>query len=210
VTLVKISLMQGDDLEHYPSAELCRLVCDLQRPNRGFSQDIYASDEITLPELILRTDGLLLALFIILFRVKMHFDDNEYFAGFDKHTSPLMYFGIVLAIIVWISMAVAAGTVDRPEVSAWFLLVSILVSTLWIATHITDMFIDTRSTSQNTSLQRLAWIISNIVYCLCLALFIAAVAGKYTIIARSLLVLLMIAILIFEKILSKAHRIWLR
>jgi hypothetical protein len=175
----------------------------------GLVRIFDVSDSITLSELIQRADGLLLALFVVLFRIKMHFDDNEYFASFNKHTSPLRYFGVVLAIIVWISMAVSAGTVDRPEVSAWFLLVSLLVSTLWIATHIADMFVVDDDTSKNTSWQRLAWITSNIVYCLCLALFIAAVDGNYTITARSLLILSMIGILILEKVLSKTHRIWL-
>jgi hypothetical protein len=174
----------------------------------GLVRIFDSSDQIPLSELVERADGLLLALFIVLFRVKMHFDDNEYFAKkFDKDVTPIRYFGIVLAIIVWITMAVSAGTVDKPEVSAWFLLASTLVSTLWITTDIADMFVVTNK--EDTRLQRLAWISTNIVYCLCLLLFIIAISQKYPIIARSSLILGMIAILVLEKVLSKMHIIWM-
>ena len=170
-----------------------------------------ASDDIAWIDLVHKSDDFLLALFIVLFRIKMHFDDHRYFAAADRDADHLKYAGVVLAILVWIGMAVSAGTVDRPKVAAWFLLISLLISTVWIFTHFAELFPLKNDEARPTFRQRLSWATFNMIYCVALAAYVMAgsigtgLFRGHSDLLHSAIMAFMIIALIVEKVRDKTY-----
>jgi len=177
----------------------------------GLVRMFDVDDDILWSSVVHNFDAFLLAVFIVLFRIKMHFDDHRYFATADLDIGHFQYMGVVLAILVWIEMAVSAGTVDRPKVSAWFLLISLLTSSIWIFTHFAQLVSLQNDDSRPTILQRLSWATFNMIYCMALGSYIMAgrvetgLFRNWSYLVHTSILLFMVAALIAEKVLGRTY-----
>jgi hypothetical protein len=74
----------------------------------------------------------LFSIFFIFLRLKMFLDDHVYFESKATFDSGHFRIGIVLAILSWVLMAVAAFHITSLHSSAFLLLLALAVSTLWV------------------------------------------------------------------------------
>lgn len=116
----------------------------------------------------------LLCIFIISFNVKATIDDHHYFEMRWEIHPVLRYSGFVLAVFSWIFFGVAAVLVYNPVDAAQMLGLSFLVSTAWIAVHIIEITLDKGRRNQEIviSLMREKWLIINILYLICLVVYL--------------------------------------
>lgn len=111
-----------------------------------------------------------LGLFMIVFRVKTMLDDHKHFAEPQQGTNAFRYAGFVLALLSWIFWAIAAYLLPDTRRASELMAASILVSTLWLAVHVTEIMLDPerRNAEVLVSVMREKWVAINVGYMLCL------------------------------------------
>ena len=134
----------------------------------GLNEAIIASENIFV-FLSKYHQSLLLASFVVLFKLKSHLDDHDHFAEpvGDKIVS--RFIGLVLGTLSWVVLGLGAVDLTNATRAAQFIAASFLVSTVWIVVHMIEMFVGKNASEILPSLiRRNHWIFLNILYSICL------------------------------------------
>ena len=116
---------------------------------------------------------LLVALFIILFRIKTMLDDHQHLSEERQKKGGLRHIGFLMALFSWLFWVLAAYLVFTPSRAAQLMIISIAISTAWIAVHLIELIVDKRRTQEiATSLLREKWVLFNVAYIVTLGVFI--------------------------------------
>jgi hypothetical protein len=117
--------------------------------------------------------ALLLSLFIILFKMKTMFDDHQHFGEEHQKKGGFRHIGFLLAMFSWLFWVFGAYAVLTPFRASELMIISIAISTAWIAVHIIEILLDKRRKEELiTSLLREKWVLINIGYILILGTYL--------------------------------------
>lgn len=134
-----------------------------------------------LSEIPNKLNHLLLALYIILFKIKTLIDDHAHFGEqVQEDLGIYRRIGFALAIVSWIFLAVGAGLINSPTKSAMMIVLSLLVSTSWIVVHLFELKAQKKKKKSDEkftidtiiSLLREKWVLFNMAYICCLVIYI--------------------------------------
>lgn len=139
----------------------------------GGCYKLLGDSDITIKMLLDNADSVFLIVFLIFYRLKMHFDDTEYFKHFDEDLSKYKYLGLLAAVLIWFLLAFSGFLVRYPETSCQILALSFILSTIWIALHLIEI---SKERNQSIALKfvqnlRHKWIIVNMLYISLLELY---------------------------------------
>jgi len=140
----------------------------------AFSKAILNINGPIFSHLMQRLDILLLAGFVFVFKVKTMFDDHQHLGESQQEKGGFRHAGFLLALVSWVFWALAAYLIFSPEKAAELMLVSISVSTAWIAVHLIEVLLDKKRRAEEltVSLMREKWVIINIGYILLLGSYL--------------------------------------
>ena len=142
----------------------------------GLAKTLGAAQQDPFQYLFGHPEFLYLGLFILIFRVKTFLDDHRHFAEPVQDKTAFRYAGFILAIISWFFWGLAAYLLSTPEWASELMAASLLVSTMWIAVHVVEIFVDPerRNTEAFTAVIREKWVFLNCGYILCLIAYVGA------------------------------------
>jgi hypothetical protein len=148
---------------------------------------------------------ILLGVFIILFRIKTMFDDHQHFSEERQKKGGLRHVGFILALFSWLFWVIAAYLVFAPARAAELMVISITISTAWIAVHLIELIVDKRRTQEiATALMREKWVLFNAGYIITLGVFIGWVKPVVPPQTISTLVVLFI-LFVFDYLTSRSY-----
>ena len=153
----------------------------------------------TVAYLTQNVEAVVLAAFMVLFKLKSHLDDHQYFGEIeDNKAGAIRYTEFAIGTISWIVFGLAAIDAAEPKRAAELLIVAFLISTLWVFVHLTQMYQLPRSSEQGSAVKRLSWVLFNIGYVLALLGFILS-SAEYHWVSLLLLMALLTIDIIFSK-----------
>ena len=116
---------------------------------------------------------LLLTLFVLLFKVKTMLDDHQHFGEERQQRGGYRHLGFVLALFSWLFWILAAYFLFVPVRASELMIISIAISTAWIAVHIIELIREKkRGVELAVSLMREKWVLFNVGYIICLGVFL--------------------------------------
>jgi hypothetical protein len=148
---------------------------------------------------------LLLALFILVFKVKTMLDDHQHFGEERQKRGGFRHLGFLFALFSWLFWIVAAYFVFSPTRAAELMIFSIAISTGWIAVHLIEMVADKRRNQEiATSLMREKWVLFNVGYIILLGVFLGWIKPVVQPQTTAPLVILL-AFFVFDYVTSKSY-----
>ncbi len=116
----------------------------------------------------------LVCIFILFFRIKLQFDDHKHFGESSQGKNKYRWWGLFIAFLSWIFMALAGYFVHTPEKASELLFLSILISTAWIGVHLLEISKDPEKKVKDEAIavMREKWVILNVVYMFCLVSYL--------------------------------------
>ena len=116
----------------------------------------------------------LLALLIVLFRIKTTFDDHHHFAEPHQQIPKFRYPGFILAILSWLFLGLAGYFVYQPTKSAELFAIALLISLAWLVVHLLEITSDAQRRVKEVliSVTREKWALFNVIYIICLIAFL--------------------------------------
>lgn len=156
---------------------------------------------------------ILFAIFYVILRAKMTFDDHRYYGSPVEDKDLPKTIGFLLAILSWVIWSLSGYTILNLKFSAAFLAFSILISSIWIIVHLIGigsrfifrnsmhpMRTNEKALLEKSSRTRLKWLGINMVYfALLISIFLTKVANLEVIALISC-----IFVLIFDIVTSKS------
>lgn len=135
----------------------------------------------------------LIAAFLMFFRGKMMHDDSAFFRDLegkrfkeDPHSKARIKSGLMVGYLSWLCWGPVIYFLDRPTPLAWWLLVSLGLSTAWLVVDI----LTRRAPDEDTEAKKRPWwVLANVVYAVPLLLMAHAVVPPVA--AAALLVVIL-------------------
>jgi hypothetical protein len=139
---------------------------------------------------------LLISCFMIFFRGKMMHDDSGFFKDLlsqkfkdDEHSKFLIKSGIMAGYLSWLCWAPAVYFLETPSITAWCLIVSLAISTVWL---VVDIMTRKVSDGDQQAKKRPKWIIINMLYAAPLIGIGNSISLEYLQLLSALLILILL------------------
>jgi hypothetical protein len=139
----------------------------------GYSHYLTSFDGSVVEQILKNPDVSVLALYLLLFKIKTLLDDHKHFGEPPQKDNVFRYVGLVLAIISWIFWALAGQFLGTPARAAELMVFSLLISTSWIFVHLFEILADKQKKTAGivTDLLREKWVYINLGYVALLGAF---------------------------------------